>query len=98
MDVEGYERIASAFFPRESATFRRSAALVAGLHVRHHIVHAKLGGATSDFTWQAWRLCLRHYARLPAFWLRTFPILLLPASVLRRLRPVYQRARQMAGR
>jgi abequosyltransferase len=98
MDVEGYDRIASAFFPRESPTFREAASEVVSRHVRHHIVHAKLDGATPDFTRQALELCLRHYARLPAFWFRTFPILLLPRPVLRALRAVYQRSRHMAGR
>jgi abequosyltransferase len=98
MDVEGYDRIAAAFFPRESATFQASASEVVGLHVRHHIVQARLGGASSAFTRQALRLCLQHYARLPAFWLRTFPLFLLPTPMLRGLRSAYQRAWQLAGR
>ena len=98
MDVEGYDRVASAFFPRNSRTFREAAAEVVGRHVRHHIVHAKLNGASADFTREALRLCLRHYASIPAFWLRTFPVLLMPRALLRGLRSVYQRLRRSTSR
>lgn len=97
MDVEGYDRVASAFFPLGSPTYREAASRVVSRHVRHHIVHAKLSGASFDFTRQATSLCLDHYASIPEFWLRTFPILLLPKPILRGLRAVYQRARRSIG-
>ena len=99
MDVEGYDRIASAFFPRESPTFRqvrraggrppRPTSHRARQAGRRDVgLHAAGAGACACGTTRA----SRHSGSA------RFPFCCLPQPVLRGLRSVYQRARQMAGR
>ncbi len=98
MDVEGYERVAKAIFSRESATYRQALAEVAHSHVRHHIVRAKLGGASWGYARGALGVCVRHYASFPSFWLKTFPLLLMPRAGVRIARSGYQGLKQLLGR
>jgi hypothetical protein len=98
MDVEGYERVAAAIFSRDSATYRLAIAEVARSHVRHHIVRAKLAGASWAYSRDALALCVRHYETFPSFWLKTFPLLLMPRAGVRFSRSAYQRLKQFLGR
>ena len=98
MDVEGYERVAATIFSRESATYRQSLAAVAHSHVRHHIVRAKLGGASWNYSREALGVCVRHYASFPSFWLKTFPLLLMPRTGVRLARSGYQGLKQLLGK
>ena len=98
MDVEGYERVAAAIFSRDSATYRQSLAEVAHSHVRHHIVRAKLGGGSWGYSREALAICVRHYARFPSFWMKTFPLLLMPRAGVRLARSGYQGFKQLIGK
>ncbi len=98
MDMEGYERVAAVIFSPESATYRHAIAEVARSHVRHHIVHAKLGGASWAFSRNALALCVRHYGTFPSFWFKTFPLLLMPRAGVRLARSAYQGIKQFLGR
>ncbi len=98
MDMEGYERVAAAIFSRDSATYRHAIAEVARSHVRHHIVRAKLGGASWAYSRDALALCVRHYGTFPSFWFKTFPLLLMPRAGVRLSRSAYQRIKQFLGR
>ncbi len=98
MDVEGYERVAAAIFTRDSGTYRLALAEVAHSHVRHHIVRAKLGGASWGYSREALNICVQHYARFPSFWLKTFPLLLMPPAGVRLARSGYQNLKQLLGK
>ncbi len=97
MDVEGYEQVAAAIFTRESETYRQALAEVARSHVRHHIVRAKLGGASWAYSREALSICVQHYASFPSFWLKTFPLLLMPRAGVRLARSGYQGLKQLLG-
>lgn len=93
MDVCGYEKITGDVFGRDSQLYHDAMAEVARTHARHHIVMAKRGGAPFSFSLRALALCLRHYARYASFWLHTFPIIVLPRSLMLGVRKLYQRSR-----
>ncbi len=93
MDICSYELITGDVFGRETTTFHQSMSEVAHTHARHHIIDAKRRGAPVSFTAKALALCLQYYWRYPAFWLRTFPVLMAPRSVTLALRALYQRRR-----
>ena len=93
MDVLSYELITGDVFGRKSRTYRRAMSQVARTHARHHIIDAKRRGAPASFTWSALALCVPHYWKYPAFWLRTFPVLIAPRGLMLALRRLYHRAR-----
>ena len=93
MDVFGYETIVGDVFGRDSRVYHQAMAEVARTHARHHIVTAKRLGAPASFFREALALCAQTYGRYPGFWLHTFPILILPRSLMLRLRTWYQRLR-----
>jgi abequosyltransferase len=93
MDVCGYETIIGDVFGRDSQLYHEAMAEIARTHARHHIVTAKRLGAPASFFRDALALCVKHYGRYPSFWLHTFPVLLLPRSIMLRLRRWYQRSR-----
>ncbi len=96
MDVCSYELITGDVFGRQSPMYRAAMSEVACTHVRHHIIDAKRRGAPAAFTGRALGLCVRHYWRYPAFWLRTVPVLLMPRGPLLALRSAFQRLRGSA--
>lgn len=98
MDVEGYASIIGDLFGAGSEVHRRSMSYVARSHARHHIVRAKLAGASTAFSRAAFALCWQHYRRLPSFWRHTFPLLLLPGGLLGTARSAYQAARASFAR
>ncbi len=93
MDVCGYETIIGDVFGRESLLYHEAMAEIARTHARHHIVTAKRAGAPLPFFWKALVLCVKHYGRYASFWLHTFPVLIMPRSIMLRLRHWYQRSR-----
>ncbi|MDQ3198596.1 MAG: glycosyltransferase [Verrucomicrobiota bacterium] len=93
MDVCGYETITGDVFGRDSRLYHEAMAEVARTHARHHIVTAKRLGAPASFFREALTLCVRHYGRYASFWLHTFPVLIMPRSLMLRLRGWYQRGR-----
>jgi len=94
MDVCGYETIVGDVFGRDSQLYHQAMAEVARTHARHHIVTAKRNHAPVSFSRNALALCLRVYGRYPAFWLQTFPVLVLPRSLMLGMRGLYQHFRR----
>jgi abequosyltransferase len=93
MDVCGYETIVGDVFGRNSRLYHEAMAEVSRTHARHHIVTAKRAGAPLSFFRQALKLCVQHYGRYASFWLHTFPVLIMPRSIMLFMRSWYQRLR-----
>ena len=93
MDVCGYEQIIGDVFGRHSEVYRQAMGEVATTHARHHIITAKRASAPFSFFVEATALCIRYYWRYPGFWLKTFPVLMMPRFLALALRGVYQRLR-----
>ena len=93
MDVCGYETIIGDVFGRDSHLYHEAMAEISRTHVRHHIVTAKRAGAPFSFFREALELCVKHYGRYASFWLQTFPVLLMPRSIMLSMRSWYQRLR-----
>ena len=93
MDVCGYEKIMGDVFGRDSRLYHEAMAEISRTHARHHIVTAKRAGAPASFFREALALCVKHYGRYASFWLHTFPVLIMPRSIMLFLRRCYQRLR-----
>ncbi|MBA3961633.1 MAG: glycosyltransferase family 2 protein [Chthoniobacterales bacterium] len=93
MDVCGYEKTIGDVFGRDTTLYHEAMAEISRTHARHHIVTAKRAGAPFSFFRDALALCVKHYGRYATFWLHTFPVLLMPRSVMLMLRSGYQRLR-----
>jgi abequosyltransferase len=93
MDVCGYEKIVGDVFGRHSGVYRKAMSEVATTHARHHIVGAKRARTPVSFAFRSILLCVGHYWPYPGFWLKTFPLLLIPRAILLPLRNFYQSAR-----
>jgi abequosyltransferase len=94
MDICGYETIIGDVFGRNSQLYHNATAEIARTHARHHIVTAKRLGAPASFFRDALALCVKHYGRYATFWLHTFPVLIMPRSLMLSLRGWYQRWRR----
>lgn len=90
IDVLGYEKIMAALFGADAAATRRVKRTVATTYVRHQLLGAKLNGVPLRFYRDAVPLLIGHYWRLPAFWLRTAPLLVVPGIALRGVRALYR--------
>ncbi len=93
MDVCGYEAIMGDVFGRDSRLYHTAMAEISRTHARHHIVTAKRAGAPVSFFRQALALCVKYYGRYASFWLHTFPVLIMPRSLMLLLRGWYQKVR-----
>lgn len=90
LDVVGYEDITVALFGKGSKAYREIMSIVSTVHVRYALMGAKLNGANHDFFRKARKLTTKHYAKVPSFWIKTFPIFLIPSSLMRGLRTIYR--------
>lgn len=91
IDVVGYEQIFGDVLGRTSQPYHRVMAQVAALHVRMHLRGGKLRGEKADYFLRSAKLTIRQYWRYPVFWLRTAPVLIVPAFMLRASRWLYRR-------
>jgi abequosyltransferase len=90
IDVVGYEQIARDVFGRSSGAYDALMNTVATVHVKAALLRAKAQNAPTGFFVRALKLCTRAYWRYPRYWLRSFPIFLLPRSAFLAVRAVYR--------
>lgn len=90
IDVAGYAQVAAGLFGENSPVYRHIMLRILP-HACFRIAHAKTQGAPGAFFRNARKLMFRHYRRFPSFWIRGFPVLLLPRPAAKSLRWVYYR-------
>lgn len=91
LDVVGYEQIAGDVFGRDSNAYREINRVVCSVHVWYAVLGAKLNGLPPNYFKHTLKLLLKYYWRYPIFWIRTFPLFVIPGGVLRGFRAVYRR-------
>jgi abequosyltransferase len=89
IDVEGYDSIAKKVFNEDIST-RYINNIVIRQHVFFKIVGAKLNNFGLAFTMKALNLCVRHYKGYLIFWLKVFPVLFIPSTLLKGIRYIYR--------
>lgn len=90
IDVVGYRDVSKGVFGCASV-FHYVMSQVGSHHVRFHLMTARSESASADFFIQAFKLCVKNYWRYPAFWIKTFPLFLMPSPVYKFVRFFYQR-------
>ena len=91
IDVFGYEKIAADTFGKESKYYKNWMSTISTVHVRTAIIGAKLNVVDGEFFHKAWLMCWEKYRKLPLFWVKTAPIFLMPAWLMKLARWFYRR-------
>lgn len=93
IDVLGYKKITMDVFGEKSRVFSRVMVSVATIHVRYALVNAKANNVSLGYLLKLGSLTVCNYWRYPAFWIKVFPIFLMPKffiQMLRRIRGKYK--------
>lgn len=90
MVVLGLERILQDVFGKGTIPYDGMMKHLSSVDVFYQILKAKLGGAPSQFLRKAFILCVRAYWRYPVFWLKTFPLFVVPRPLLQIAHLIYR--------
>jgi abequosyltransferase len=89
IDVNGYSEIVESVYGK-SFVRQRLLSRVATTYVWHAILGLKLHRTPMKDLWCAFKMCASTYWYIPKFWINTFPLFLIPSSVLIFSRSVYR--------
>ena len=90
IDVYGYEKITGDVYGQNSRTYNKVMATVCGIHIFNRILDAKLNNESILFCKEAFRMCFNAYKQFPIFWLKVFPLFLIPSKVMPLIRVIYR--------
>lgn len=90
LDIFGYEIIVRSLFGGKSTTYNAVLKTVATTHVRYAILGAKIHNESMGFFMQAFFYCIKFYRKYTVFWIKTFPLFLLPRPFVLLLRAIYR--------
>lgn len=90
LDVLGYRTIVKGLFFDQKKMHLKVMNRVCALHFFGHLRKIKLSSQRDVPISQTFTLCFTHLKKIPSFWIKLFPILLVPRKVLQILRPFYR--------
>lgn len=88
--VKSHEKILIDLFGRGTPPYDSLMKTIANVDVRYAILKAKLKGAPTSFFFKALILCINKYWRYPVFWLKTFPLFMVPRPLLQIAHGIYR--------
>lgn len=91
LDIVGYDLAFGDTLGRDNLAYRRAMAKVATFYIRTHFLGAKLHGVSNAYWKQAIPMSVSYYWRYPMFWIRTFPISIMPRFILLTAQALYRR-------
>jgi abequosyltransferase len=89
LDIDGYTKIASDLFGRNSRVYRQHISKMCAQHIQHHVMVAKLKNIP-DFMARALMITAKNFWDLPVFWLMVMPIFIMPGWSLKAMRFAYR--------
>jgi abequosyltransferase len=97
IDVFGYDQVFGDVMGRNNPAYHRVMEKVASVHVHMHLRAARLRGEKREYWRKALPLTVRHYWRYPNFWLKSFPLFLVPSIAVQAARWGYRRTLKPAS-
>lgn len=91
IDIKGYDQITRDIFGKTSETWRKLNSVVATVHVKYALIDAKLNNASTTFFKTTFLESIKRYWTLPQFWIRTFPVFIVPGFGFRAARSLYRK-------
>lgn len=91
LDIVGFDMGIGDVIGRDHWAYKRAMTMVAVYGISVHFRNAKLQGVSSAYWREAIPTVVSYYWRYPAFWLRTFPMALVPRAAFLGVRSLYRR-------
>lgn len=91
LDIVGYDLAFGDTLGRNNWAYRRAMTKVATFYIRTHFLGAKLHGVSRAYWKQAIPMSVSYYWRYPMFWVRTFPITIIPRVIFLATQAIYRR-------
>lgn len=91
IDVFGYEKIARDVYGKNSLPYNELLKAVCGRYVWCAILGAKANGEPIWFYKKAFKMCFDTYKQFPIFWLKVFPLFLIPSKAMPLARVIYRK-------
>lgn len=91
IDVVGYDAITAEIFGDDPAVARTATNEIVSTHLLSHFRSAKARGRSARSIREAAFLLTRRYWRVPGYWRKLLPLILVPTVVTSRLFPLYVR-------
>lgn len=90
LDVIGYSAITKGLFKNQKKLEMRIMNRVCSLHFLGHLRKIKLSSQRDISMRKTLSFCFTHLIKIPSFWYKLLPALLIPRKVLLSLRPLYR--------
>ena len=91
IDVFGYEKIARDVYGKNSLTYNELLKTFCSGCVWCAILAAKANGESIWFYKGAFKMCFDTYKQYPIFWLKVFPLFLIPSKAMPLARVIYRK-------
>lgn len=91
IDVYGYEKIFRTLCSCDNSTYNILMKKVCSSHVWYAILGAKANGESIWFYKEAFKMCFDTYKQYPIFWLKVFPLFLIPSKAMPLARVIYRK-------
>lgn len=90
LDIMGYKAITKGLFLKHQKLHTKIMNRVCSLHFLGHVRKIKLSPKRDISIRKTFFLCCTHLSKIPSFWYKVLPVLLIPRKVLLSLRPFYR--------
>ncbi|MDR1941214.1 MAG: glycosyltransferase [Endomicrobium sp.] len=92
IDIVGYNDISVEVFGKNSAEAKNiNYAVLKSFIYRHILIAILYNAANMKYRIKVFSLCLKYYKLYPIFWITSFPLLLIPAFILKSIRFIYRK-------
>ena len=91
IDVFGYEKIARDVYGKNSLPYNELLKIVCSVHTWYAVLGAKVNSEPIWFYRKAFKMCFDTYKQYPIFWLKTFPLFLIPSWLMLKIRVIYRK-------
>lgn len=92
VDVYGYEKIFNGLsYKKGSLVYDETMKKLCSSHIWSAILSAKLENMPLSFYKKAFKMCFNAYKQFPIFWLKVFPLFLIPSKAMPLARVIYRK-------
>lgn len=90
LDIVVFPLLLNDVFGKDNFLYKKIMSMVSVGYVKHGILGAKLN-KEKNFSWRALKLTISYYWNIHAFWIKIFPLFLLPSWLLLFVRWIYRK-------
>lgn len=91
LDIYGYEVVFAGLYGKNTLIYGKLMQDICSTHIFYALLAAKTNYAPLPFYKEAFKMCFNAYKQFPIFWLKVFPLFLIPSKAIPLVRVIYRK-------